>query len=86
MALKDGDKENFRTLLRAARANHLALIETTSKLTGEYRAVIAAIVWNGTDYEITPFGHLCPGDPLQTYTDPSQAIADGNVIGAVGDD
>lgn len=84
MALKEGDKANFRTLLRAARGNHLAVLETTRKADGSYVALLCAVVWNGTDYEITPFAEMLPGDPFEIYTDPSDAIAAGNVMGVGG--
>lgn len=76
MALKRGDRANFKTLLRAARANALALVESTDAETGEYRALICAIVFDGQDYCITPFGHLATADPFEQYTDPSVALDD----------
>lgn len=84
MALKPEDKRAFRDLCRAAAVNHLTLIESTDAATGEYRAVLAIVLWNGTDYEITPLGHLCPGDPMETYTDPGLALARGDALGGGG--
>lgn len=77
MALKQGDKANFRTLLRAARAGHLGLVETTDKATGEYRALLCAIVWDGEHYQVTPFGHMVTGDPNDIYTDPGAELDKG---------
>jgi hypothetical protein len=74
MAIRNADKANFETMLRAARAGHLALVECKDAATGEYRAVIAAIVEEGDEYLITPFGHLAEGNPFETYIDPGKAL------------
>jgi len=67
MALTESDRENFDTLLRAAKDGNLALLECKDAKTGEYRAVICAVGSNG----MTPFGHLhSDGDPFNAYIPP----------------
>lgn len=67
MALRDADKENFNTLLRAAASGDLALLECTDAKTGEYRAVITAVAKDGDGYLLTPFGHMATGNPFEDY-------------------
>lgn len=74
MALKKGDRKNFKSLLRAASSGHLALVESTDAKTGEYRALLCAVVFDGSEYVVTPFGHLCTGNPFEDYTDPTLDI------------
>lgn len=76
MALKKADKQNFATLLDAARNGDLALIETTDAKTGGYRAAICAVAFDGKEYRITPFGHLVTGNPFEIYSDPTANLAD----------
>lgn len=71
MALKKGDVSNFETLKKAAANGHLALIESKDARTGEYRAVLAAIIKDGDEYLVTPFGHLATGNPYEEYADPT---------------
>ena len=70
MALKKGDRVNFNTLVRACKEGCLTLVESQDTATGEYRAVLAAVVKDGDDYVITPFGHLCTDNPFEQYADP----------------
>lgn len=70
MALKPGDKQNFKTLLEAAEKGHLALMECKDSKTGEYRAVICAVNAYGSEYGFVPIGHLCTGNPYEDYTPP----------------
>lgn len=77
MALKKGDIKNFETLQRAARDGVLALVESKDKETGEYRALICAVydVDDGMK-AVTPFGHMCTGNPYEIYADPTQENSD----------
>lgn len=71
MSIPDYARENFNTLLRAAKENRLALMECNDAVTGEPRYVVCAVgnEPNG-DYLFTPFGHLCEGNPFEAYTPP----------------
>ena len=70
MPIPDHAKANFATLLRAAADGNLALMECTDVATGAPRYVICAVGRDGGDYVFTPFGHLAPGDPYETYQPP----------------
>lgn len=70
MALLKGHKDNFNTMIRAARNKQLALVECKDAKTGEYRAVICAIHTEGEEYVITPFGHLSNDNPYEEYIEP----------------
>lgn len=70
MAIPDYVRTNFQTLLRAAEAGHLALLECTDAVSGEVCYVLTAIVWDGKDYVMTPFGHLCLENPYEVYRPP----------------
>ena len=74
MAIPEAMRANFNTLLRAAAAGHLALMECQDAQTGENRAVICAVQPpDKKDGELvfTPFGHLCPGNPYEAYIPPT---------------
>jgi len=67
MSIPEYARTNFNTLLRAAASGDLALVECTDALTAEPRYVLCAIVRDGVDYAITPFGHLAPRNPYEAY-------------------
>lgn len=71
MAIPDGYIANFNTLLKAAGNGDLALLECTDAKTGEPRFVICAVGYDGDEYVMTPFGHLCDGNPFEAYTPPT---------------
>lgn len=71
MSLTKGERANFETLLRAARNGDLALIESTVAETGERVAILCAVAFDGREYHISPFGHLCPANPFEFYADPA---------------
>lgn len=70
MAIPDHARTNFQTLLRAAEAGHLALMECNDAATGEPRYVICAVGHDRGDYVMTPFGHLADGNPYEAYIPP----------------
>ncbi|URW75899.1 DUF6117 family protein [Sphingomonas donggukensis] len=71
MAIPDHARTNFATLLRAAAAGDLALVECLDAGTRELRYVIAAIGRDDEDFVMTPFGHLAPANPFGTYLPPA---------------
>jgi hypothetical protein len=75
MAIPDHASRNFQTLLRAAEAGHLALMECTDAKTREIRYVICAVGRQDGDYVFTPFGHLADGNPFEMYV-PRDANSD----------
>ncbi|MGL4441739.1 MAG: DUF6117 family protein [Bosea sp. (in: a-proteobacteria)] len=73
MAIPEYARTNFQTLLRAAEAGHLALMECSDAVTGEVRFVICAVGRDKDDYVMTPFGHLADGNPYDAYVPPDSA-------------
>ena len=73
MAIPHHARTNFQTLLRAAEAGHLALMECTDAITGEVRFVICAVGHDNGDFVMTPFGHLDDGNPYDAYVPPNSA-------------
>ncbi|HRJ21590.1 MAG TPA: DUF6117 family protein [Bryobacteraceae bacterium] len=71
MPIPDHVRANFDTLLRAAAAGDLALMECADAATGETRYVLCAVGRDGGDFLFTPFGHLAPGNPYEAYVPPS---------------
>jgi hypothetical protein len=77
MAIPEYARKNFNTLLRAAEAGHLALMECTDAATGEPRYVLCAVGWQDGEYIMTPFGHLADGNPYELYVPPDAAPSSG---------
>lgn len=71
MAIPDAYRTNFDTLLRAARAGDLALLECADAVTGTPRYVLCAVGRDAGDYVMTPFGHLAGGNPFELYVPPN---------------
>lgn len=64
MALKPGDVENFKTILRAAKHEDLALLECQDRQTGEYVACVCAVFVDEAGlYNMVPLARLFAGDP-----------------------
>lgn len=71
MAIRDFHRTNFDTLLRAACAGDLALLECTDAVTGDPRYVLCAVGRDADGYAMTPFGHLADGNPFEAYVPPA---------------
>lgn len=71
MAIPDYARANFETLVTAAKAGDLALMECTEVASGETRYVLCAAHRDKDDYVMTPFGHLAPGNPYEAYIPPA---------------
>ena len=71
MAIPDYARVNFETLMNAAKAGDLALMECTEVASGETRYVLCAVGRETQDYVMTPFGHLAPGNPYEAYIPPA---------------
>lgn len=70
MAIPDHARTNFQTLMRAAAAGDLALLECSDAATGEPRYVLCAVGARDGEYVVTPFGHLADGNPFDAYITP----------------
>jgi hypothetical protein len=77
MAIPDYARTNFHTLLRAAEAGHLALMECTDAATGDTRYVLCAVGWQDSECVMTPFGHLADGNPYDHYVPPDAEAGGG---------
>lgn len=74
MALKPNDVACFEVLQDAARRGALALVQSTDKATGDYRAVIAVAHENDTGgIDMLPLGHMATRDPFEEYATPEGA-------------
>lgn len=71
MAIRDYARANFETLMKAAKAGDLALMECTEVGSGETRYVLCAVDRDGDTYVMTPFGHLAPDNPYEAYVPPA---------------
>lgn len=71
MAIPDYARANFETLLKAAKAGGLALMECTEVASGETRYVLCAVSRDDDGYVMTLFGHLAPGNPYDAYIPPA---------------
>ena len=71
MAIPDYARTNFQTLLRAAAAGDLALMECLDAQSREVRYVLCAVGRDGPAFVFTPFGHLAPDDPYDAYLPPA---------------
>ena len=71
MAIPDYARTNYNTLLRAAGAGDLALMECLDATTREPRYVLCAVGRDGSEYVFTPFGHLAPNNPFEAYLPPT---------------
>lgn len=70
MAIPEYVQANFATLLCAAADGNLALLECACAESGEPRYVICAVGSDGEEFLFTPFGHLAPDNPYETYRPP----------------
>ena len=71
MAIPDHARTNFETLLKAAEAGDLALMECTEVESGETRYVLCAVGRDNDAFAMNPFGHLAPSNPYEAYIPPA---------------
>lgn len=61
---------NLRTIYKAARNRDLALMECQLKTTGEKVAVLCAVQFDGTEYQMTPCAVMLNGNPYEMLNPP----------------
>lgn len=71
MAIPDHIRRNFETMVAAAKAGDLALVECRDAKNGEIRHVMCAVGNQDDEYVLTPFGHLAPDNPFEAYIPPA---------------
>lgn len=76
--IPDGYRHNFNQLLRAARNNDLALVETTRKRNGKPVFVVCAITTkdDGSVFMI-PMAMMFDGDPFAMLNPPAPEVSTG---------
>lgn len=50
------------------------MLECRDAETGANRYVLCAVGFNGDHYAMTPFGHLCDGNPYEVYVPPGADV------------
>ena len=73
--LKKAYRENFNTLLQAAKNGDLALVSAIRKKDNSPVALICAINHNSPTHSpitLTPIAELIQGNPYQLYQDPTE--------------
>lgn len=63
-------KRNFETLTKAFKDNATCLMECTVRSTGEKVAVICTVVFDGKEYQFTPFAQFYNGNPYEILDPP----------------
>ena len=71
MAISEGHRANYQTLLRAAADGNLALMECRDRLTGQPITVLCAVQTDGEDIEFVPFAKLFDGNPYDEVDPPA---------------
>ena len=69
--LKKAMNKNFQTILVAAKADHLALLECTDAATGELVPTVCAVNICGDECEFVPLARLFTSDPYETLIPPN---------------
>jgi hypothetical protein len=70
MAIQKGDRQNFETILNAAKNGDLALLECADASSGEKRSVVCAVNRDGKDFVFVPLAKLFIGNPYDELTPP----------------
>ena len=71
--IPDSYKKNFQTLLTAFANDDVALLECTDKKTGEPAYIVVAIVFDGVEYDYTPFARMFDESPYDILDPPNTA-------------
>jgi hypothetical protein len=72
MELREGDKANFNTLLKAVRNNDIALMSAVRKSDDKVVALVCAMGYDGTHYYPTPLAVMVEGNPYKLFEDPTE--------------
>jgi hypothetical protein len=63
MAIQQGDRANFQTILDAAKRGDLALLECVDITSGTPLCVVCAVNKRGNELEFVPLAKLFGGNP-----------------------
>ena len=64
MAIPDMHSQNFQTLIRAASANHLALVQCKNETTGEAECVLCAVNQHKGEVDLLPLAKMFTSNPF----------------------
>lgn len=78
-AIKKGYKQNFETLLQAAKHGHLAILDCQDKKTGKPVVAIVAVNFDGKEYSFAPLAKMFDGNPYEELNPPSPDAPGGYV-------
>ena len=84
MAIKPGYITNFHTMLRAAAAGHLSLMECTDVATGKPVIVVCMVSKSGDEIVMVPVAKMFDGDPYKELAPPTEPMTPGEVVPAGG--
>ena len=70
--LRAGDKKNYKTLLRAAKNDDLALISAIRKSDKKPVALLCAMQPDGDSVLAVPLAVMVEGNPYELFEDPTQ--------------
>jgi hypothetical protein len=76
MAIPQGYNANFKTLLRAAAAHHLCLMECYDKKTGKMVIAICAVGQLHGQYHFFPLAKMFDGSPYDELRPPMEATVE----------
>jgi Family of unknown function (DUF6117) len=71
MAIAKDDKQNFETILNAAKHGDLALLECVDSASGATLSVVCAVNRKGEELEFVPLAKLFSGNPYNEVTPPT---------------
>src|SRR5690348_8856413 len=78
----DGFKSNYNTIVKAAKAGDLALLETQDAVTGQKVAALVAVNFDGKDFEFVPLARMIEGNPYEQLNPPDPTgsfVGDGSL-------
>jgi hypothetical protein len=70
MAIPEGHKQNFQTILDATHHNDLTLMECTDKATGQTVYTVCAVYIEDNQYVFVPLAKMFDGDPYEELNPP----------------
>lgn len=78
MAIPQGYRLNFETLLRASEHGALCLVECTDAATGQPAYAICAVNRDGDQFELAPLARLFDGNPYEELVPPMAETGEGH--------
>lgn len=71
--LNPSDKSNYETLIKAAEAGNVALMDVRRRSDGKSVAAVCAVGFDGDNqYTFTPFAIMVEGNPFDLFDPPAE--------------